>query len=240
MHDVIERTAMKALRTTLVILCIATLGVRVFDATRAAAAGARLLIEPDPAYPGGMVAAIGNDLCAPPCGAVTLRVGDEVVAQNVRVDARGRFSATFRAPFASGSYTVRAMQMRGSETLEVDVDLTVATTDVNLSDPGPTVASLAANSSPRTTTPPPTSPPAPTGTTVAPVPATRPPATTRSATSTTRLPTSTTTLQSEPTVPAAESSSTNPWPWVLLGLAILAAVAIAAALWYRARGRRAG
>ena len=229
---------MKALRTTFAILCVATLGARVFDATRADAAGTTLLTRPDPAPPGALVEVIGTGFCAAPCSTVTLRIGVDVIARHVRVDVRGRFSTTFGAPFAAGSYTLRAIQTQGGTTLEGDADFTVATTDVILSGPGPTVAP---NSSPRTTTPPPTSPPASSGTTVAPGPTTRPPATTRSSTSTTtRLSTSTTIATTEPSVPAATSSSTNAWPWVLVGLGVLVAAAVAAALWYRARRRRNG
>src|SRR6185503_5538780 len=148
--------AMKTLRAMLAILCVFTLGARVFDATRAAAAAdATLLTRPDPAPPGGRVEVIGTGFCAAPCSPVTLRVGGEVIAEHVHVDSRGHFSATFNAPFAAGSYTLRAKQTKAGTTIEGDADLTVATTDTNLSGPPAAGAPLAANSSPRTTTPPP-------------------------------------------------------------------------------------
>jgi hypothetical protein len=229
----IGRTTMKALRTLFVIVCITTVGARVFfDPPHAWATGATLVTSPDPVDPGGRVEATGSGFCPAPCSSVTLRVDSDVVARNIRVDARGRFSTAFTAPFSSGNYTLRATQTKGNAPIEADASLTIGTKDVILSGP-------VTNQSPRTTTPPPTSPPASSPTSVHTDTTTRSSTTTtRHATSTTQSTTSTTSATSATGQASQqqESSDTSAWPWVA-GAAALVAV-VAAALLLRRRGRR--
>src|SRR5262249_4541417 len=78
---------------------------------------------------GDAVQVYGSGFCAAPrCSSITLRIGDRVVAKNVKVDGKGSFKATVKVTEMPGQYRVSATQktekgeeLRDERTLVVPV-----------------------------------------------------------------------------------------------------------------------
>lgn len=67
---------------------------------------------------GDTVQVYGSGFCAAPrCSSVTLRIGNRIVAKNVKVDGKGSFKATLKVNETRGRYRVSATQIENGEVL---------------------------------------------------------------------------------------------------------------------------
>jgi len=116
----------------------------------AGAATPYLQLIPSTVAVGQTVTAYGSDFCSAGCSAVTLTLGDQVVASGVQVAGDGRFQASFRVNVLPGSYTVTARQTTAAGgTLSASAFLQVAASDGTSPPPPPSGPPNLTSPSPR-------------------------------------------------------------------------------------------
>jgi hypothetical protein len=217
----------------------AVVAVISFAVPAAEAATPRIAVDPNRVPRGTQVAVYGIGFCASPgCSAITITVDNRVAASGVAVKPDGSFAAAARISEPIGTYQVRARQTGpGGSTIQAVSQVSVAAGDQN----------QATTTTPKTAPPPPTTPPATTpggGTTATTTTNTSPTNTiptgsntapTGSATTGPTPPGATTSLAKQQAASTSAGHGSATWPWVLLGLLGLAAIAGAVTVMLRRR-----
>ena len=138
------------------LVALATAGAVALGAHPAAADTPYLQLSPTTAGVGQRVTAYGSGFCSADCSAVTIAVGNQVVASGVQVGADGKFTAVVTINLTPGTYTVIARQTgAGGSVSSASASLQVAASD--------TGASPTPGTSPGGPTPPPSAVSTPAG-----------------------------------------------------------------------------
>lgn len=190
----------------------------------AGAATPGLAVDPPSAPPLATLKVTGSGFCPVPCSTVTITIGVLTVETGVAVDAAGRFETFVQIPDTTRppeAPVIASQSDAGGSQVQARATLTV-TVGQPPSVVYPTPSSIQ---------PPSASPTDPSPTTVT-EPSAGPP--TSGGTDTTVLPSDpVTTSSSATTTTATGRSGWSAWPWVVLGVAVVAL--LAGGLWWRTR-----